>query len=204
MKIICIGRNYMAHIKELNHSVPEKPIFFFKPDSALLQKNSPFYYPDFSNEIHYETEIVVRIDKIGKSISPEYSNLHYSEIALGLDLTARDIQRYEIENSLPWTLSKAFDYSAPISKFFPISDFSNNIQDINFKLYKNNELVQNSNTSDMIFTIDYLISYISQFISLKVGDLIFTGTPPGVGEIKIGDKLQGYIENNKVLECEIK
>ncbi|MFV0501618.1 MAG: fumarylacetoacetate hydrolase family protein, partial [Bacteroidales bacterium] len=114
------------------------------------------------------------------------------------------IQRYEIENSLPWTLSKAFDYSAPISKFFPISDFSNNIQDINFKLYKNNELVQNSNTSDMIFTIDYLISYISQFISLKVGDLIFTGTPPGVGEIKIGDKLQGYIENNKVLECEIK
>lgn len=197
MKIICIGRNYMAHIKELNHSVPEKPIFFFKPDSALLQKNSPFYYPDFSNEIHYETEIVVRIDKIGKSISPEYSNLHYSEIALGLDLTARDIQRYEIENSLPWTLSKAFDYSAPISKFFPISDFSNNIQDINFKLYKNNELVQNSNTSDMIFTIDYLISYISQFISLKVGDLIFTGTPPGVGEIKIGDKLQGYIKNNK-------
>ena len=194
----------MAHIKELNHSVPVKPIFFFKPDSALLQKNSPFYYPDFSNEIHYETEIVVRIDKIGKSISPEYSNLHYSEIALGLDLTARDIQRYEIENSLPWTLSKAFDYSAPISKFFPISDFSNNIQDINFKLYKNNELVQNSNTSDMIFTIDYLISYISQFISLKVGDLIFTGTPPGVGEIKIGDKLQGYIENNKVLECEIK
>ena len=204
MKIICIGRNYMAHIKELNHSVPEKPIFFFKPDSALLQKNSPFYYPDFSNEIHYETEIVVRIDKIGKSISPEYSHLHYSEIALGFDLTARDIQRYEIENSLPWTLSKAFDYSAPISKFFPISDFSNNIQDINFKLYKNNELVQNSNTSDMIFTIDYLISYISQFISLKVGDLIFTGTPPGVGEIKIGDKLQGYIENNKVLECEIK
>ncbi len=204
MKIICIGRNYKEHIRELNHSMPEKPLFFFKPDTCLLPQGNPFYYPEFSNEIHYEAEIVVRINKVGKTIGERFAKNYYSEIGFGLDLTARDIQRYEIDNSLPWTLSKTFDYSCPISRFYNISEFGDNVQDLNFKLFQNGELVQSSNTSDMIFSIDHLISYISKYITLKVGDLIFTGTPKGVGEINISDKLEGYIENTKVLDLEIK
>lgn len=204
MKIICIGRNYMDHIKELNHDIPKNPLFFFKPDTSLLKNNSPFYYPDFSSSIDYELELVVRIDKVGKGIREDFAKNYYSEIALGLDMTARDLQRYEIENSLPWTISKAFDNSSPISSFYLLKDIGKDIQNINIKLYKNGEIVQNANTRDMIFTVDYLISYISKYISLKVGDLIFTGTPLGVGPVKIGDKLEGFIENTHALECEIK
>lgn len=204
MKIICVGRNYLAHIKELNHPIPEEPLFFLKPDSALLQKNSPFFYPDFSNNIHYECELVIRINRLGKSIPEKYARKYYSEIALGLDMTCRDIQEKEIASSSPWSISKVFDYSAPMSQFIELETLGKDIQDINFKLEKNKVLVQETNTSDMIFTVDKIISYLSQFMTLKIGDLIFTGTPCGVGEVKIGDSLEGFLEGNPILKCDIK
>jgi len=204
MKIICVGRNYLAHIKELNHQVPTEPVFFFKPDSALLQKNSPFYYPDFSNKEDYECELEVKINRLGKSIPEKYAKNYYSEIALGLDMTCRDIQEKEIENSLPWSLSKAFDYSAPMSKFIDLETLGKDVQNIDFKLLKNGEEVQKTNTSDMIFSVDKLIAYLSQYMTLKIGDMIFTGTPCGVGQVKIGDTLEGFLEGKSILKCEIK
>lgn len=204
MKIICVGRNYLAHIKELNHSIPEEPVFFFKPDSALLQKNSPFYYPDFSNNVHYECELVVKINRLGKSIPEKYARNYYSEVAIGLDMTCRDIQEKEIENSLPWSISKAFDYSAPMSKFISLDNLGKNIQNLDFKLLKNGETVQQTSTSNMIFSVDKLISYLSKYMTLKIGDMIFTGTPCGVGPIKIGDSLEGFLEGKSILKCEIK
>lgn len=204
MKIICVGRNYSEHIEELNNSKPQQPVLFLKPDTSIIKNNEPFYYPDFSEQIDYECELVVKISKIGKSIPVSCAKNYYNEVGIGLDLTCRDLQTQEKAQSLPWTLSKAFDYSAPISEFFPLSQLGKDIQNLNFSLSKNQETVQQANTSQMIFTVDEIISYISRYISLKVGDLIFTGTPAGVGSVKIGDKLVAYLEGKEVLKCEIK
>lgn len=203
MKIICIGRNYAEHAKELNNPLPKVPVFFLKPDTCLIQKNQPFFYPDFSNDIHYETEIVVRINKLGKHIQKKFAHTYYSEIGIGIDFTARDLQQKCKENGLPWEISKAFDNAAPISKFLNIENFKD-VQNINFHLDINGKTVQIGNTKDMIFSIDDIIEYVSQFLTLRIGDLIFTGTPSGVGAVKIGDQLHAFIENESMLKVDIK
>jgi acylpyruvate hydrolase len=202
MKIIAIGRNYINHAKELNNAVPKEPVFFMKPETALLQKNQPFYYPEFSKNIHYEVELVVKINRVGKHIPKEFAHRYYNELALGIDFTARDLQQNAKEKGLPWEKAKAFDHSAPISKFYDKNDFKS-INDINFSLSKNDEIVQKGNSSDMIFPVDHLISYVSQFVTLKIGDLLFTGTPEGVGSVQVGDKLVASLENDEVLTVEI-
>jgi len=203
MKIICIGRNYINHAKELNNPIPEKPVIFLKPDTALVQNNKPFFYPDFSNEIHHEVEIVLKINRIGKHIEERFAYRYFDEIGIGIDFTARDIQNEQRKNGLPWEIAKAFDHSAPISKFVKTSEFKN-IRNLNFSLCLNNIIVQQGNTLDMIFSFDKIISYVSKFITLKIGDLIFTGTPAGVGPVKINDYLEAFIENNKMLDFYIK
>lgn len=203
MKIICTGFNYKSHIKELNKQVPTVPVFFLKPETALTIKNRPFFHPDFSANIHYEAEIVVRINKLGKHIQKKYAHTYYDEIGLGIDFTARDIQTDVFENALPWEISKAFDGSAVVNRFLPKSYFPD-LQNINFKLFKNKQLVQTGNTSDMLFSIDDIIEYVSQFITLKIGDLIFTGTPSGIGKVEINDELEGYVEDDMMLKCKIK
>lgn len=203
MKIICVGRNYVDHARELNHPVPETPVFFLKSDTSLLKKNKPFYYPGFTKELHYEVEIVVRINREGKLISEKSAHMYYDEIAIGFDFTARDLQNHCKKNGLPWSIAKAFDNSAPISGFVALSDYKG-IQNINFRLLKNRQLVQKANTSEMIFTVDKLISYISGFITLRTGDLLFTGTPAGVGPVKTGDYLEAFIEDTRLLHCRIK
>ena len=202
MKIICIGRNYIDHAKELNNKVPEKPMFFLKPETSLLLKNRPFYYPDFSKEIHYETEIVIKINRLGKHIEEQFAYRCYSEIGLGIDFTARDLQKECKKKGHPWEIAKAFEHSAAVSEHFVNKeDLPDNI---NFKLNLNEETVQNGYSEDMIFSVDKIISYVSQFFTLKIGDLIFTGTPAGVGEVKIGDNLKGYIENQLMFDFDIK
>lgn len=203
MKIICIGRNYSEHAKEMNSAVPEKPMFFMKPDIALLQQNAPFYYPDFSNDIHYECELVVRIKKQGKSIDPKFANRYYDQIGLGIDFTARDLQQACKEKGHPWEIAKAFEGSAVISSEF-ISTEALDLSNISFSLYKNDKLVQQGTSADMIFSIDQIISYVSRFMTLKTGDLIYTGTPSGVGPIQIGDVLVGKIGNKEMFTTEIK
>lgn len=203
MKIIAIGRNYINHAKELNNPVPSEPIFFMKPDSAIIQRNRPFFYPDFSNDIHHEIEIVILINRLGKNIAEKYAHRYYDEIALGVDFTARDLQKKAKEKGLPWEIAKAFDGAAPISKFVNISKFKS-VNDISFSLNINGKKVQSGNTKNMIFSIDKLISYVSQFITLKIGDMLFTGTPEGVGSVKINDKLEGYIEDEKMLDFYVK
>lgn len=204
MKIICIGRNYAKHAKELNNPLPKEPVFFFKPDTALLPKKQPFFIPDFSNDIHYEAELVVRINRVGKNIQEKFAYKYYDEIGLGIDFTARDLQQICKEQGLPWEKAKAFDGSAPIGQtFIPINEIKD-IKNINFSLLINGDQRQIGNTSDMIFSIDSIIAYISQFVTLKIGDLIFTGTPEGVGPIKIDDHLEGFIEEKKVLDLKIK
>lgn len=203
MKLICIGRNYVGHIAELGNEKPENIVFFLKPDTALLRNDEDFYFPDFSNEVHYECEIVVKIDKLGKSIPVNYAKDYYSEIALGLDMTLRDVQQKAKEKGLPWTLAKGFDYSAPISEFIPLKDIGE-IQNIDFSLQKNGETVQRGNTNQMIHTVDEIISYVSRFMTLKKGDLIFTGTPKGVGKINIGDTLKGFISDKQMFCVNIK
>jgi len=203
MKIICIGRNYIDHAKELNNAVPEKPVFFMKPDTALLLKHNPFFYPDFSNEIHYETELVVKIDRNGRNIGEKFAHKYYSEIGIGIDFTARDLQTEAKKKGLPWEIAKAFDQSAPLGKFLPKEQFKE-IQNINFSLKINGELRQQGNSKDMIFTFDQIIAYVSQFITLRTGDLIFTGTPKGVGPAKIEDHFEAYIEGEKLLEFNVK
>ena len=203
MKIIAVGRNYAEHAKELNNSVPTTPVIFMKPDTAVLKDNKPFYLPDFSEEIHHEVEIVLKISKEGKHISQKFATNYFEEIGLGVDLTARDIQQKHKEKGLPWELAKAFDNSAPIGRFIPKSNFES-LYNINFKLAINNKTVQEGNTKDLLFSFEHLIAFISQYITLKKGDLIFTGTPAGVGKIAIGDKLTGYIENEKLFDFEIK
>ncbi len=204
MKIICIGRNYAEHIKELNHERPENPLFFIKPDSAILQRGQPFFYPDFSTEIDYELEVVVRINRLGKNIQPKFAYKYYNEVALGIDFTARDLQRQAINKGNPWTMAKGFDDSAVVSEFVPLSEVGKGIQELNFELRKNDTMVQHGYTGNMIFGIDELIAYVSRFMTLKIGDYIFTGTPAGVGSIQIGDVLEGFLENQPMLKCRIK
>jgi len=203
MKIICIGRNYSAHAKELKNEVPAEPVFFMKPDTALLKDNAPFYYPSFSNDIHYEVELVVKISKNGKTILPQFAHKYYEQITVGIDFTARDLQQLCKDKGLPWEKAKAFDHSAVIGQFVFINELPNKEQ-INFSLSQNNNLVQQGLSSDMLFTIDQIIAYISGFVTLKTGDLIYTGTPAGVGPVKIGDKLQAKLENEVLLDFEIK
>lgn len=203
MKIICIGRNYANHAKEMNSPVPDVPMFFMKPDTALLPKRNPFYYPDFTKDLHYECEIVVRISKLGKNISEKYAHEYYTEIGLGIDFTARDLQAKCKEKGHPWEIAKAFEHSAPLSEMF-LNKNDLDLENLSFQLFNNRKLVQDGNTKDLLFTIDHLIAYISQFMTLKIGDLIFTGTPEGVGPVAVGDHLEGFIEEQKMLDLKIK
>lgn len=203
MKIIAIGRNYAEHAKELNNPVPTEPVFFLKPDTALLKDNKPFYHPDFSENIEHEIEIVLKISKEGKHISPKFANNYFEEIGLGIDFTARDIQQQLKVKGLPWEKAKGFDHSAPVSTFFPKTQFTD-IQNLPFRLDINGITKQQGNTHLMLFSFEELIAYISQYITLKKGDLIFTGTPVGVGKINIGDHLQGYIEEQQLLNFYVK
>lgn len=202
MKIICIGRNYGLHAKELGNEIPDKPVIFCKPDTALLKNNEPFYLPSFSNDVHHEVEVVVRIDKMGKTILPQFAHKYYSHITLGIDFTARDLQNDLKSKGLPWELAKAFDNSAVIGEFFPLSDMD--INSIPFSLNKNGSRVQEGNTSDMLFNVDAIISFVSNYFTLKTGDLIFTGTPAGVGKVNIGDRLQGLVNDREIFNFEIK
>ena len=203
MKVICIGRNYKDHVKEMRSPLPENPVFFMKPDTAILTRNRPFYYPDFSKEIHYETELVLRIGKVGKNIQKKFAHTYYDEIGIGLDLTARDIQDECKRKGLPWLISKGFDNAAPLGKFLPKTRFPD-IYNIPFHLELNGIKVQEGNSKDLIFSFEEVIAYVSTFITLKMGDLIFTGTPAGVGPVKIGDRLEAFIENERLLGCSIK
>lgn len=203
MKILAIGRNYAAHIEELNNERPTKPVIFTKPETALLQKNAPFFYPDFSTNIHFEVEILLRICKHGKYIDKKFAHNYFDAIGIGIDFTARDLQDFAKEKGLPWDLAKGFNGSAPISKFIDKNEFED-IKNLNFSLNLNGEQRQLGNTSLMLFEFEEIISYISRFITLKKGDIIFTGTPKGVGPIAIGNKLEAFIEDEKLLEVEIK
>lgn len=203
MKIICIGRNYADHAKEMNSAVPEVPMFFMKPDVALLRSGEPFYYPSFSKDIHYECEIVVKISKAGKNIAQKFAHKYYDSISLGIDFTARDLQTKCKEKGHPWEIAKAFENSAPISNEWISTDHLD-LGNVDFTLSQNERIVQNGNTSDMIFKIDELIAYVSQFMTLKTGDLIYTGTPEGVGPIAIGDVLVGKIGDKEMFKVEVK
>lgn len=203
MKIICIGRNYSDHAKEMNAPLPSKPVFFMKPDTALLPKRNPFYYPDFTKDLHHELELVVRICKLGKNISEKYAHEYYDEVGLGIDFTARDLQQECKEKGLPWEIAKAFEHSAPLGEvFIPIQQID--LPNASFELKKNGETVQVGHVKDMIFSIDQLIAYVSQFMTLKIGDLLFTGTPAGVGPVQIGDQLEGFLNGEKLLDLKIK
>jgi 2-keto-4-pentenoate hydratase/2-oxohepta-3-ene-1,7-dioic acid hydratase in catechol pathway len=203
MKIICIGRNYIEHAKELNNPVPKKPVFFMKPDTALLQKHNPFFYPEFSKDIHYETELVLKISKNGRHIDERFAHKYYEEIGIGIDFTARDVQAECKKKGLPWEIAKAFDQSAPLGSFVSKNTFTH-LNDINFSLHINGETRQSGNSRDMIFSFDQIISYVSQFITLKIGDLIFTGTPEGVGPAAINDHFEAFIEEEKLLDFNVK
>ncbi|SEN58207.1 2-keto-4-pentenoate hydratase/2-oxohepta-3-ene-1,7-dioic acid hydratase (catechol pathway) [bacterium A37T11] len=203
MKIVAVGRNYAGHAMELNNPVPQKPVIFLKPDTALIKNNKPFFYPDFSTDIHYELEVVLHICKEGKHVNPKFAANYYDAIGLGIDFTARDIQQQHKEKGLPWELAKAFDHSAPVSQFFPKADFKD-LYNLDFHLVKNGETVQRGNTKDVLFTFEQLIVFVSTYITLRTGDLLFTGTPAGVGPIKKGDHLTGYLQNEQVLEVAIK
>lgn len=203
MKVICIGRNYVEHARELNNPLPEKPVFFMKPDTALIIRNRPFFYPEFSQDIHYETELVIKINRNGKYIQEKFADGYYDQVGLGIDFTARDLQSESKAKGLPWEVAKAFDGSAPVSRFIPLDDLADR-DNIHFHLELNGETVQKGESSHMIFPVNRIISYVSQFVSLKMGDLIFTGTPKGVGPVKIGDHLVGYIEEKKMLDFRIK
>lgn len=203
MKIFCIGRNYAEHAKEMGSDVPEEPVIFMKPKSALVQGHTPFYYPEFTNELHYEAELVVRISKNGKYIQEKHASNYYNAISVGIDFTARDIQQRLKESGLPWEKAKAFDNSAAVGKFIDITPALNK-KNINFSLMKNKEMVQKANSSEMNFTIDQIVSHISNYFSINIGDLIYTGTPAGVGECIVGDVLEAYLEKEQVLTVEIK
>ncbi len=203
MKVLAIGRNYSEHIAELNNERPDEPVIFTKPETALLQKNAPFYYPDFSNNIHFEVEIILRVCKHGKYIDKKFAQSYFDAIGVGIDFTARDLQEKAKAKGLPWDLAKGFNGSAPISKFIDKTEFED-IKNLNFSLNLDGEQKQLGNTSQMLFEFEEIIAYISKFIMLKKGDIIFTGTPKGVGPIAIGNKLEAFIENEKLLEVEIK
>ncbi|OAB81531.1 fumarylacetoacetate hydrolase family protein [Cochleicola gelatinilyticus] len=203
MKIICIGRNYADHIKELNNEKPSDPVIFLKPDTAIVLKNQPFFIPDFSNDVHHEVEILVKIKKIGKHINRKFAHKYYDEIGLGIDFTARDLQQQLKEKGLPWEKAKAFDGSAVVGKFLPKTQFEN-IDAINFSLQKDGVLVQEGNTALQLYKIDEIIEYISKYFTLKIGDIIFTGTPSGVGRVSPNETLTGYIEDKEVFSVKIK
>lgn len=207
MKIICIGRNYSEHARELNNAVPEDPIVFMKPPSALLVGNKPLYYPEFTQALHYEGEIVLQIGKNGRYVQPEFAPSYISAIGFGIDFTARDLQQTLKSKGLPWEIAKGFDGSAAMSELIPVEQFPT-FPEISFELYKNGSVVQTGNTRDMLFSFSEIIVFISRFFKLQVGDFIYTGTPAGVGPVQIGDKLEGFIHisegKRKMLECEIK
>ena len=203
MKIFCVGRNYVAHAQELGNDIPDEPVIFMKPKSALLQAHTPFYYPEFTNELHYECELVLRISKNGKYIQERFANKYYDAVSVGIDFTARDIQNELKEKGLPWEKAKAWDNSALVGKWVPVPSLKNK-KDIKFQLHKNKELVQQGSSALMMNNFDQIVSYISNYFSINIGDLIFTGTPAGVGECVVGDELEGYLEDERMFEMEIK
>lgn len=203
MKIFAIGRNYIDHARELNNPVPSEPMFFMKPDTAIINNNKPFYYPDFTNDLQYETEIVLKLHRVGKNVAEKFAHRYYTEIGIGIDFTARDLQNKCKEKGWPWEIAKAFDGSAPISRFVPKEKFGD-ASSILFRLDLNGKTVQQGNTKDMIFSFDRIIAHISKYITIRMGDLIFTGTPAGVGQVKIGDRLQAYIEDELMLDFYVK
>ena len=203
MKILAIGRNYAEHIQELNNENPGEPVVFMKPDTAILQKGEPFYFPEFSKEIHYEVEILLKICEEGKHIQEKFAHKYYDQVGIGIDFTARDLQSKAKEKGLPWLLAKGFNGSAPLSDFYPVRRYPD-LQNLNFRLEVDGVVKQQGNTSMMLFKFDYLVSYVSQFITLKRGDIIFTGTPKGVGPVQKGNVLTAFIEDEKLLEVEIK
>ena len=203
MKILAIGQNYAEHNKELNNAIPIEPVVFMKPDSAILKNNKPFFIPDFTEELHYETELIVKFNRLGKNIDAKFSQRYFAEIGLGVDFTARDLQRKLKAGGKPWEISKAFDNSAVIGNFLPVAELGD-IQNISFRLDLNGKTVQNGNSSNMIFPINELISYVSRFFTIKIGDILFTGTPVGVGKVAIGDRLEGYIFDKKMFDFIVK
>ena len=203
MKIICIGRNYADHISELNNERPDEPVIFLKPDTAILPKKTPFTIPEFSNDVHHEVEVLVKICKVGKYISPKFAHKYYDEIGLGIDFTARDLQTKLKEKGLPWEKAKAFDHSAIIGDFLPKNNYSS-LENINFELRKNSEIVQKGSTSMMLWNIDEIVSYVSQFFTLKKGDIIFTGTPKGVAAVNENDILEGFLEGKQMFKIQVK
>src|SRR5512133_498656 len=203
MKIICIGLNYRKHAMEMGWTVPAEPVVFLKPDSSILKNNKPFFLPDFSTNIHYEVEVVIKISKLGKGISARFASRYFDEVTLGIDITARDLQKRQAEAGMPWEISKCFDGAAPLGSFIPVTSIKNT-GDIDFRLDINGKTVQESNTSDMIFGFNELIEYVSKFFTLKTGDLIFTGTPPGVGQLHRNDNLVAYLNNVPLLDFSIK
>ncbi|WP_430972373.1 fumarylacetoacetate hydrolase family protein [Sunxiuqinia rutila] len=204
MKIICIGRNYSEHVRELNNEIPDEPVIFMKPDSALLRNNDPFYIPDFSQEVHYECELILRINRLGKNIEPRFANRYFDEVGLGIDFTARDLQNQLKDQGLPWEKAKGFDRSAVISTDFVAKENLPDVNSIKFQLKKNGDLVQQGDSAYMLFAIDELISQVSKYFTLKIGDLIYTGTPAGVGPVAIGDRLEGFLEGRKLFDFEVK
>lgn len=203
MKIICIGLNYRKHAIEMKWPVPEKPLLFLKPDSSILKNNKPFFLPGFSKLIQYEVEVVIKISKLGKGISAEFASRYFDEVTVGIDITARDLQKIQKESGYPWEISKSFDGSAPIGKFIPVSSLKD-IGNLDFRLEINNKVVQQSNTSDMIFGFNEIVAYVSQFFTLKTGDLIFTGTPSGIGTLYKNDNLVAYLGNEPLLDFQIR
>jgi 2-keto-4-pentenoate hydratase/2-oxohepta-3-ene-1,7-dioic acid hydratase in catechol pathway len=203
MKIFCVGRNYSEHAKEMGSDVPDEPVIFMKPKSALLQPHTPFYYPEFTNELHYECELVLRISKNGKYIQEKFANKYYDAVTVGIDFTARDIQNELKEKGLPWEKAKAWDNSAVVGKWIPLNTLKNK-KEINFGLYKNKEQVQKGNSTDMIFDFDSIVAHISNYFSVNIGDLIFTGTPAGVGEVVVGDEIEAYMEDETLLTLDVK
>jgi len=203
MKLICIGRNYTDHIAELKNEKPLEPVVFLKPDTAILLKKQPFFIPEFSDDVHYEVEILVKINKVGKYIDKKFAHKYYDEIGLGIDFTARDLQQKLKDRGLPWEKAKAFDGAAVIGQWVPKRDFED-LENINFSLRKNDEVVQEGNTNCMLWKIDEIIEYISKYFTLKIGDIIFTGTPSGVGRVKSNDKLKGFIEQNEMFSITVK
>ena len=203
MKLICIGRNYTEHIKELENEKPTNPVVFLKPDTAILLNKQPFFIPDFSNDVHHEVEILVKINRLGKYIGRKYAHKYYKEIGLGIDFTARDLQNQLKSKRLPWEKAKAFDGAAVVGKWLPIKDFKN-VNNINFTLQKNDQIIQQANTNLMLWKIDELIEYVSKYFTLKIGDIIFTGTPAGVGKVIANDKLKGFIEDQEMFSITVK
>lgn len=204
MKIICIGRNYAKHAEELNNPIPEEPVVFLKPDTALLLKKHPFFIPEHSNDVHHEIEVVVKINRLGKHIEPRFAHKYYNEIGLGIDFTARDVQAKCKEKGLPWEKAKAFDGSAAVSRFFSLDTLEKEISDVNFHLDINGKTVQTGHTANMLFSVDEIISHVSKYFTLKTGDLIFTGTPAGVGRVEREDLLELFLENERVFYFNVK